>query len=82
LAETHEKKLHSRWLIPVGIGFKGLTHCSSQHKIIPFKTKKKNLFEGEMRDILFHHIELIDSYISKNFYNISEQSSFIGFNDS
>jgi len=35
-----------------------------------------------MRDNLFHHIELIDSYISKNFYNISEQSSFIGFNDS
>jgi len=43
-------------MIPVGTGFKGLAHCSSQHKIIPFKTKKKNLFEGGMRDILFHHI--------------------------
>ena len=68
-------------MIPVGTGFKGLTHRSSQHKIIPFKTKKKNLFEGEMRDLLFHHRELFDSCISKNFYNISEQS-FIGFNDS
>jgi DNA-directed RNA polymerase subunit beta' len=68
-------------MIPVGTGFKGLAHRSSQHKIIPFKTKKKNLFEGEMRDILFHHRELFDSCISKNFYNISEQS-FIGFNDS
>ena len=42
-------------MIPVGTGFKGLARCSSQHKIIPFKTKKKNLFEGDMRDILFHH---------------------------
>nr|YP_009711467.1 RNA polymerase beta'' subunit [Homalium stenophyllum]QGA47009.1 RNA polymerase beta'' subunit [Homalium stenophyllum] len=68
-------------MIPVGTGFKGLAHRSRQHKIIPLKTKKKNLFEGEMRDILFHHRELFDSCISKNFYNISEQS-FIGFNDS
>nr|TKS04891.1 RNA polymerase beta' subunit (chloroplast) [Populus alba] len=68
-------------MIPVGTGFKGLAHRSSQHKIIPFKIKKKNLFAGEMRDILFHHRELFDSCISKNFYNISEQS-FIGFNDS
>ena len=68
-------------MILVGTGFKGLAHCSSQHKIIPFKTKNKNLFEGKMRDILIHHRELIDSCISKNFYNISEQS-FIGFYDS
>jgi DNA-directed RNA polymerase subunit beta' len=68
-------------MISAGTGFKGLAHCSSQHKIIPFKTKKKNLLEGGMRDILFHHRELIDSCISKKFYNISEQS-FIGFNDS
>jgi DNA-directed RNA polymerase subunit beta' len=33
-------------MIPVGTGFKGLVHHSSQHKIIPLKTKKKNLFEG------------------------------------
>nr|QGU83887.1 RNA polymerase beta'' subunit [Homalium racemosum] len=59
-------------MIPVGTGFKGLAHRSRQHKIIPLKTKKKNLFEGEMRDILFHHRELFDSCISKNFYNISE----------
>nr|YP_010044894.1 RNA polymerase beta subunit [Dianyuea turbinata]QPF96151.1 RNA polymerase beta subunit [Dianyuea turbinata] len=68
-------------MIPVGTGFKGLAHHSKQHKIIPLKTKKKNLFQGEMRDILFHHRELFDSCISKNFYNISEQS-FIEFNDS
>nr|QGU84317.1 RNA polymerase beta'' subunit [Casearia velutina] len=59
-------------MIPVGTGFKGLVHRSRQHKIIPLKTKKKNLFEREMGDILFHHRELFDSCISKNFYNISE----------
>nr|YP_010418946.1 RNA polymerase beta'' subunit [Elatostema parvum]USG52138.1 RNA polymerase beta'' subunit [Elatostema parvum] len=42
-------------MIPVGTGFKGLVHRSRQHKNIPFETKKKNLFEWEMRDILFHH---------------------------
>nr|QXE40009.1 RNA polymerase beta'' subunit [Cnidoscolus aconitifolius] len=68
-------------MIPVGTGFKGLVQGSRQHKNIPLKTKKKNLFEGEFRDILFHHRELFDSCISKNFYDTSEQS-FIGFNDS
>uniref|UniRef100_A0AB39U2U8 DNA-directed RNA polymerase subunit beta'' n=1 Tax=Hydnocarpus kurzii TaxID=3240908 RepID=A0AB39U2U8_9ROSI len=68
-------------MIPVGTGFKGLVHRSRQHKNIPLKTKKKNLFEGEMRDILFHHRELFDSCISKNCYYTSEQS-FIEFNDS
>jgi DNA-directed RNA polymerase subunit beta' len=68
-------------MIPVGTGFKGLVHRSRQHKNIPLKTKKKNLFEGEMRDILFHHRELFDSCISQNFYDTSEQS-FIGFNNS
>nr|YP_010216738.1 RNA polymerase beta'' subunit [Stachyurus yunnanensis]UBS93902.1 RNA polymerase beta'' subunit [Stachyurus yunnanensis] len=68
-------------MIPVGTGFKGLVHRSSQHKNIPLETKKKNLFEGEMRDILFYHKELFDSCISKNLHDTSEQS-FIGFNDS
>ena len=65
-------------MIPVGTGFKGLVQGSRQHKNIPLKTKKKNLFEGEFRDrdILFHHREIFDSCISK--YDTSEQS-FIGF---
>nr|YP_010428462.1 RNA polymerase beta'' subunit [Tetracera sarmentosa]USO20305.1 RNA polymerase beta'' subunit [Tetracera sarmentosa] len=42
-------------MIPVGTGFKGLVHPSRQHNNIPLETKKKNIFEGEMRDILFHH---------------------------
>nr|YP_010008035.1 RNA polymerase beta'' subunit [Melaleuca leucadendra]QNR87807.1 RNA polymerase beta'' subunit [Melaleuca leucadendra] len=68
-------------MIPVGTGFKGLVHRSRQHKNIPLKTKKNHFFEGEIRDILFHHRELFDSSISKKFYDTSEQS-FRGFNDS
>nr|YP_009975603.1 RNA polymerase beta'' subunit [Balanops balansae]QNK05021.1 RNA polymerase beta'' subunit [Balanops balansae] len=68
-------------MIPVGTGLKGLVHRARQYKNIPLKTKKKNLFEGEGRDILFYHRELFYSCISKNFYDPSEQS-FIGFNDS
>nr|ATL62521.1 RNA polymerase beta'' subunit [Luculia grandifolia] len=68
-------------MIPVGTGFKGLVHPSKQHNKIPLETKKKNLFGGEMRDILFHHRKLFDSFLSKNFHDTSEQS-FIGFNDS
>lgn len=49
-------------MIPVGTGFKGLVHLSKQHNKIPLETKKKNLFEGEMRDILLHHRKLFDSY--------------------
>nr|QBC72426.1 RNA polymerase beta subunit [Phemeranthus sp. GY-2019] len=60
-------------MIPVGTGFKGFVHRSNQHKNIPLKTKKKNLFEGEMRDILFYHRELFDSYLSKNFHDRSKQ---------
>nr|YP_010346500.1 RNA polymerase beta' subunit [Solanum cajanumense]UNZ90331.1 RNA polymerase beta' subunit [Solanum cajanumense] len=71
-------------VIPVGTGFKGLVHPSKQHNNIPLETKKTNLFEGEMRDILFHHRKLFDSCLSKKFHDIPEQSfkSFIGFNDS
>nr|ADD31155.1 RNA polymerase beta'' subunit protein [Meliosma aff. cuneifolia Moore 333] len=60
-------------MIPVGTGFKGLVHCSRQHKNIPLEIKTKNLFGGEMRDILFHHRELFDSCIQKNFHDTSEQ---------
>lgn len=68
-------------MIPVGTGFKGLVYPSRQDKNIPLETKKKNLFEGEMRDILFHHRKFFYSCFSKNFDDPSEQS-FIGFNDS
>nr|YP_010629809.1 RNA polymerase beta'' subunit [Begonia rossmanniae]WBN96765.1 RNA polymerase beta'' subunit [Begonia rossmanniae] len=53
-------------MIPVGTGFKGLAHRSRQHNNIPLEIKKKNLFEGEIRDILFHYKELFDFCISKN----------------
>nr|YP_009556251.1 RNA polymerase beta subunit [Simmondsia chinensis]QBC70104.1 RNA polymerase beta subunit [Simmondsia chinensis]QBC72590.1 RNA polymerase beta subunit [Simmondsia chinensis] len=60
-------------MIPVGTGFKGLVQHSRQHKSIPLKTKKKNLFEGEMRDTLFYHGELFAFCFSKNFHDISKQ---------
>nr|WVH39599.1 RNA polymerase beta'' subunit [Cleistocactus hyalacanthus] len=56
-------------IIPVGTGFKGFVHRSNQQKNISLKTKKKNLFEGETRDILFYHRELFDSCLSKNFHD-------------
>uniref|UniRef100_A0AAU6SI98 DNA-directed RNA polymerase subunit beta'' n=2 Tax=Lasianthus TaxID=58410 RepID=A0AAU6SI98_9GENT len=52
-------------LIPVGTGFKGLVHPSKQHNTIPLETKKKNIFEVEMRDILFYQRKLIDSFLSR-----------------
>nr|QWK47507.1 RNA polymerase beta'' subunit [Hemiptelea davidii] len=67
-------------MIPVGTGFKGLVHRSRKHNNISLETKKKNLFEWEIRDILFHHRELFDFCISKNGYDTSEQS-FLGFNN-
>nr|QBE88143.1 RNA polymerase beta' subunit [Rhabdodendron amazonicum] len=60
-------------MIPVGTGFKGLVHRSRQHMNIPLKTKKKNLFEGEMRDIFFYHREFFYSCLSKNFHDTSKQ---------
>nr|YP_009569925.1 RNA polymerase beta subunit [Montia fontana]QBC68357.1 RNA polymerase beta subunit [Montia fontana] len=60
-------------MIPVGTGFKGFVHRSNQHKNIPLKTKKKYIFQGEMRDILFYHKELFDSCLSKNFHDRSKQ---------
>nr|YP_009756627.1 RNA polymerase beta' subunit [Broussonetia monoica]QCA41253.1 RNA polymerase beta' subunit [Broussonetia monoica] len=68
-------------MIPVGTGFKGLVHRSRQHNNISLENKKKNLFECEMRDILFHHRELFDFCISKNVHDTSEHL-FLGFNDS
>nr|AXP24367.1 RNA polymerase beta subunit [Tiquilia plicata] len=61
-------------MIPVGTGFKGLVYPSKQDNKIPLETKKKNRFEGEMRDILFHHRKIFDSSLSKNFHDRSEQS--------
>nr|QGT33959.1 RNA polymerase beta' subunit [Chamaesium viridiflorum] len=68
-------------MIPVGTGFEGLVHSSRQHNNISLETKKKNLFEGEMGDILFHHRKFFDSCLSKNFHDTPEQS-FLGLNDS
>ncbi|YP_009692343.1 RpoC2 (chloroplast) [Impatiens glandulifera] len=68
-------------LIPVGTGFKGLMDPSRHHNNIPLETKKKNVFEREISDILFHHRKLFDSCLSKNFHDISEQS-FNFLNDS
>nr|YP_004769620.1 RNA polymerase beta' subunit [Spirodela polyrhiza]QHB79351.1 RNA polymerase beta' subunit [Spirodela polyrhiza] len=55
-------------IIPVGTGFKKLVHHSRQHKNIHLEIKKKNLFEGKMRDILFHHREFFSSCIPNNFH--------------
>nr|YP_005089486.1 RNA polymerase beta' subunit [Silene conica]AEC03993.1 RNA polymerase beta' subunit [Silene conica] len=51
-------------MIPVGTGFKGFVHRSNHHKSISISLKKKskNRLEGEMRDILFYHRELLDSF--------------------
>nr|QAX91699.1 DNA-directed RNA polymerase beta'' subunit [Diapensia purpurea] len=67
-------------MIPVGTGFKGLMHPSREDNNSLLETKKKNLFEGEMRDILVHHRKFFDSCLSENLHDPSEQS-FIGFND-
>lgn len=48
---------------PIFTGFKILMHRSNQHNNILLTTKKKNLFEEKMRDILFHHIELFYFFI-------------------
>jgi DNA-directed RNA polymerase subunit beta' len=54
-------------IIPVGTGFQKLVHHSRQHKNIHLEIKNKNLFEGKMRDILFHHREFLSSCIPNNF---------------
>nr|QEJ85687.1 RpoC2 [Hydrostachys sp. CF-2019] len=50
-------------MIPVGTGLKGFVHSSRQPRNIPFETKFKYIFEGELRDILFHHRKLVSSSI-------------------
>nr|YP_009695894.1 RpoC2 [Hydrostachys goudotiana]QEJ82630.1 RpoC2 [Hydrostachys goudotiana] len=50
-------------MIPVGTGLKGFVHSSRQPRNIPFETKKKYIFEAELRDILFHHRKLVSSSI-------------------
>nr|YP_010273698.1 RNA polymerase beta'' subunit [Dinetus racemosus]UKO32106.1 RNA polymerase beta'' subunit [Dinetus racemosus] len=62
-------------VIPAGTGFRGLVHPSKQYNNIPLETKKKNLFEGGMRDILFHHRKLLDSFLSKKFRNTPHNTS-------
>nr|WDE23779.1 RNA polymerase beta'' subunit [Myricaria rosea] len=61
-------------MIPVGTGFKRLVHPSRKQKSIPFnfKTKKKNLFEGEIKDRFFYHRELFTSYVSNNLHDTSK----------
>ena len=83
LVERPKRKRCSGGMIHVGTEFKGLVYCSRQHNNIPLemKTKKNNLFEREMRDILFHRKELFDSCSSNNFHDTSEQQ-FMRFNDS
>lgn len=59
-------------IIPVGTGFKKLMHRSKQQRNIHLEIKKKNLFKAKMRDILFHHRELICSCVQNNFHDTSE----------
>ncbi|KAF1862720.1 hypothetical protein Lal_00044948, partial [Lupinus albus] len=54
-------------IIPVGTGFKRVKRHSRQHNKITLQTKKNNIFEGEMRDILFHHREVFDFFHFKEF---------------
>nr|YP_009116020.1 RNA polymerase beta'' subunit [Campanula takesimana]YP_009338076.1 RNA polymerase beta'' subunit [Campanula punctata]AJD00867.1 RNA polymerase beta'' subunit [Campanula takesimana]AMR74034.1 RNA polymerase beta'' subunit [Campanula punctata]QOL12342.1 RNA polymerase beta'' subunit [Campanula takesimana] len=70
-------------MIPVGTGFKvkRLVHPSRQHNNIPLERKEKNLLEGEMRDLFFHHKKLFDPVLSTNFHDTSEQSVIV-LNDS
>nr|QXI85097.1 RNA polymerase beta'' subunit [Gentiana acaulis] len=67
-------------MIPGGTGLKGFVHSSKQYNKIPFETKKKNRFDGEMRDILFYQRKFFDYPPSKDFHDTPEQS-FIGFHD-
>lgn len=67
-------------IIPAGTGFKKLVHRSKQQRNIHLEIKTKNLFKGKMRDILFHHRELVCSCVQNNFYDTSELL-FTQFND-
>nr|YP_010987183.1 RNA polymerase beta'' subunit [Krascheninnikovia ceratoides]WOL38654.1 RNA polymerase beta'' subunit [Krascheninnikovia ceratoides] len=58
-------------MIPVGTGFKGFVHHSSQHKDSPLKKKIYSRAKGEI--FCFPTIELFDSCLSKNFCDRSKQ---------
>nr|YP_010865398.1 RNA polymerase beta'' subunit [Cymodocea rotundata]WGT74306.1 RNA polymerase beta'' subunit [Cymodocea rotundata] len=68
-------------IIPVGTGFKKLMYRSKHQRNIHLEIKKKNLFKAKMRDILFHHRELVCSCVQNNFHDTSEEL-FTQFNDS
>lgn len=59
-------------MIPVGTGFKRVMRRSRQHNKITLQTKKNNIFEWEIRDILFHHREVFNFFISKNLCDTPE----------
>nr|QXI86315.1 RNA polymerase beta'' subunit [Gentiana producta] len=67
-------------MIPSGTGFKGFVHPSKQYNKILLETKKKNRFDGEMRDILFYQRKFFDYLSSRDFQDTMEQA-FIGFHD-
>nr|YP_010832999.1 RNA polymerase beta'' subunit [Astragalus arbuscula]WFG53044.1 RNA polymerase beta'' subunit [Astragalus arbuscula]WFG53120.1 RNA polymerase beta'' subunit [Astragalus arbuscula] len=55
-------------MIPVGTGFKRIKHRSrSGHQNKITLEKKKNLFEVEIRNLLFHHRKLFDFFHFKEF---------------
>nr|YP_010454277.1 RNA polymerase beta'' subunit [Thesium chinense]QYF09466.1 RNA polymerase beta'' subunit [Thesium chinense] len=59
-------------MIPVGTGFRGLMRRSRQHYNSTLESKNNNLFEGEIRDILFYYRGIFDSCILQNYQNISQ----------
>lgn len=60
-------------IIPAGTGFQKLMHRSKQQRNTHLEIKKKNLFKTKMRDILFHHRELVCSCVQNNFHDTSEE---------
>nr|AVY52538.1 RpoC2 [Chimaphila japonica] len=67
-------------MIPVGTGFKRLMpplRQLRQHNNILLETKEKNRFEGKIREILFHHRKLLDSFLLKNFHDTAEQNNHL-----
>nr|QJQ73288.1 RNA polymerase beta'' subunit [Caryopteris mongholica] len=63
-------------MIPVGTGLKGLAPPSKPNNRSPFEmeTKKKNLFDGKTRDILFHHRKLFDSFFFQRISMIDQNN--------
>nr|QHB79491.1 RNA polymerase beta subunit [Ruppia sinensis] len=68
-------------IIPVGTGFKKLMHRSKQQRGSHLEIKNKNLFKAKMRDILFHHRELVCFCVQNNLHDTSEEL-FTQFQDS